>query len=310
MKWETQYDEQVIPAWYLGESLAGLGDGELLILAPNGVHGNGSVSTFASSRKERDLPPPPKDKPVIKEAPTLVVPAPDHREYLPGKEGEAFGVPSRATADTPSLSVFFEDDRLQAPVDDMESMSKEPQWNLSDSAKISKDLQPKVSTSNTRDRIRREAHGRQIHVKRRPVQVEYLAPRSSAAISNSTLTPSETLPAIQRRDGGQSGRSQNRSARTNDDEMIKEETIKPFITRIKKRAAELTDNTGTQTEVKSPERPEYKESAEVGTRDWHRGFQDAQPENVTASMLQRFSTRVPELETPKKKHEGVQRYNK
>jgi hypothetical protein len=77
MKWATQYDKQVIRAQYLGDALAGTGDGKMLTLPPNGVHANGSVSTLASTRKERDLPLLPKDQPVAREPLPLVVPEPD-----------------------------------------------------------------------------------------------------------------------------------------------------------------------------------------------------------------------------------------
>lgn len=77
MKWATQYDKQAIRAQYLGDSLAGTGDGKMLTLPPNGIHGNGSASTVASTRKERDLPLPPKDEPVVKETPPTVVTAAD-----------------------------------------------------------------------------------------------------------------------------------------------------------------------------------------------------------------------------------------
>ena len=77
MKWATQYDKQAIRAQYLGDSLAGTGDGKMLTLPPTGGHANGSASTLASTRKERDLPLPPIDEPVVRESPPVVVPEPD-----------------------------------------------------------------------------------------------------------------------------------------------------------------------------------------------------------------------------------------
>jgi hypothetical protein len=77
MKWATQYDKQVIRAQYLGDALAGTGDGKMLTLPPNGIHQNGSVSTLGSARKERDLPLLPKEVPVVKKSSPLTVPEPD-----------------------------------------------------------------------------------------------------------------------------------------------------------------------------------------------------------------------------------------
>lgn len=78
MKWATQYDKQVIRAQYLGDSLAGTGDGKMLTLPPDGMHGNGSALTLNSTRKERDLPPPPKEEAAVRETPPRAVPEP-HR---------------------------------------------------------------------------------------------------------------------------------------------------------------------------------------------------------------------------------------
>ena len=77
MKWATQYDKQAIRAQYLGDSLAGTGDGKMLTLPPNGIHPNGSASTLASTRKERDLPLPPKEEAALREPPPVVAPEPD-----------------------------------------------------------------------------------------------------------------------------------------------------------------------------------------------------------------------------------------
>jgi hypothetical protein len=77
MKWATQYDKQAIRAQYLGDALAGTGDGKMLTLPPNGIHQNGSVSTLGSTRKERDLPLLPKEEPVAKKPSPLTVPEPD-----------------------------------------------------------------------------------------------------------------------------------------------------------------------------------------------------------------------------------------
>ena len=104
MKWATQYDKQAIRAQYLGDSLAGTGDGKMLTLPPNGMHANGSVSTLASTRKERDLPPPPKEEANTREPPP-VAPEPDRfvRDTSPVPEQRAApsGPPPPAMAPPP-----------------------------------------------------------------------------------------------------------------------------------------------------------------------------------------------------------------
>jgi hypothetical protein len=77
MKWATQYDKQAIRAHYLGDALAGTGDGKMLTLPPNGIHQNGSASTLGSTRKERDLPQLPKENPVAKDYSPPTVPEPN-----------------------------------------------------------------------------------------------------------------------------------------------------------------------------------------------------------------------------------------
>jgi hypothetical protein len=108
MKWATQYDKQAIRAQYLGDTFAGTGDGKMLTLPPNGVNAKGSVSTLASStRRERDLPPPPKDDPVVKESAPLV-PAPDRfvRDTSPVPEQPAAPwAPPQPTMTPPPLPV-------------------------------------------------------------------------------------------------------------------------------------------------------------------------------------------------------------
>ena len=113
MKWATQYDKQAIRAQYLGDSLAGTGDGKMLTLPPNGMHANGSVSTLASTRKERDLPPPPNEEANTREpppvappvAPSVAPPEPDRfvRDISPAPEPRAAppGPPPPAMAPPP-----------------------------------------------------------------------------------------------------------------------------------------------------------------------------------------------------------------
>ncbi len=90
MKWANQYDKQAIRAAYLGDDFAGRGSAELLTLPPNGIPGNGSVSTFNTASKDRELPPPPPNEvPAAREisqptvAPPVVPPvAPEPQEVI------------------------------------------------------------------------------------------------------------------------------------------------------------------------------------------------------------------------------------
>jgi len=103
MKWATQYDKQAIRAQYLGDALAGTGDGKMLTLPPNGIHQNGSVSTLGSTRKERDLPLLPKEAPVAKKSSPLTVPEPDRsvRNASPVPEQSAASRLPPTTVTTP-----------------------------------------------------------------------------------------------------------------------------------------------------------------------------------------------------------------
>lgn len=105
MKWATQYDKQTIRAQYLGDALAGTGDGKMLTLPPAGIHTNGSASTLASTRKERDLPLLPKEEPVVRESSPLVAPEPGRlgREVspVPAQRAAPLAPPSPAIVPPP-----------------------------------------------------------------------------------------------------------------------------------------------------------------------------------------------------------------
>jgi hypothetical protein len=120
MKWATQYDKQAIRAQYLGDALAGTGDGKMLTLPPNGIHQNGSVSTLGSPRKERELPLLPKEKPVAKESLPLIVPEPDRPVR------NASPVPEQSAAPRPPLTtVMMPPPLLVEPVKEVQTRATE-----------------------------------------------------------------------------------------------------------------------------------------------------------------------------------------
>ena len=124
MKWANQYDKQVVRAQYLGSTFAGKGSSEMLSLPPAGLHANGSVSTFATASKDRDLPLLPTGEDVMHRSPSPAPPV--AKSPLAATSAEVPpAVPVEGTINTPSPS------REQAPIVHAERVEKTEPVSLS-----------------------------------------------------------------------------------------------------------------------------------------------------------------------------------